>query len=921
MEAERTPAVHRAIVCVDVAGFGDLRRTNRDQVAMRDGMYRALRRAFARSGLRWARCHREDRGDGALILVPSEVPKELLAVRLPEELASALDAHNRQAGPRARIRLRAAVHAGEVHHDRHGVAGAAINLAFRLLEAGALKQALHRSPGTLALIASEWFYEEVIRHHPASSPKAYVQVPVSVKETRTRGWVRLPGLPGLQHLVGLPGLPGLVPRAGGAGPARGPDDPRVPHQLPAAVRDFVGRDRELALLDSLLATVPPRPSGTAAHTGDGVAIALVTGPAGVGKTALAVHAAHRARHRFPDGQLYVDLRGYAAEPPLSPEQALEGLLHGLGVSPARIPRQPGARSAMYRSMLDGRRMLVVLDNAASAAQVRPLLPGAPGCAVLVTGRGDLSGLAAREGARPVDVAPLAPAESVELLRRIIGAERVDADPGAAERLARHCDRLPLALRVAAERAAARPGLRPADLVRELEERGRLDVLGADDELTAPRTVLSWSYRALPSAAARMFRLLALHPGEEVPRDAATVLAGAGPGEARRLLDRLVRARLLEEAVPGVRYRLAGLLRCYAAELVAAEEPEEDRRAAVRRLLAWYLHTAEEARRQLCPRRLVPRLTVPDGPPPRRLASQKEAREWCGAERANLAAAVRLAPAAGQHDIGWRLPLALWRLSLPCQAGTDWDGALRGALDSARHAGDAAGEAYALAALGFAAQDTDRLEQAAAHFLDALPLFERLRDRRGEAWALHGLGYALRRLRRYEEAVLRHGQALRISTEIGDSAGRAWSLGGLGFALAGQRRYAESVDSFEQALAVARGTDRRAEGWSLYGLGHAYEGLGRSEQATGHYGRALQIFREIGDRRGQGETLDGLGKAHLRAGRRATARSCWNRALEVFDDPGSPRAAKVRERLLLLDGDRAREHSGPEVEAEAAVPSP
>ncbi|MFC5747028.1 ATP-binding protein [Actinomadura rugatobispora] len=879
-------------MCVDVAGYGDHRRTNRDQVAVREGLYRALRRAFIRSGLRWERCHREDRGDGVLILVPSEVPKELLAGRLPVELASELEAHNGGAGPEARIRLRAAVHAGEVQHDDHGVAGTAINLAFRLLEAGPLKDALRGSPGTLALIASEWFYEEVIRHHPASDPKAYRQVPVAVKETLTRGWVRLPGLPG------LPSLSGLVL-------GRAPGEPEGPRQLPAAVRDFVGRDAELALLDDRLTP------------GDDVVIALVTGTPGVGKTALAVHAAHRARHRFPGGQLYVDLRGYAAEPALAPEQALEGVLHALGVPAGRIPAPPAARSALYRSLLDGRRVLIVLDNAASAAQVRPLLPGAPGCAVLVTGRGDLSGLTAREGARPLELAPLEPAESRALLRRIVGAERVDAEPGAAADLARHCAHLPLALRVAAERAAARPGLRLAGLVRELDERNRLDVLGADDEHTAPRTVLSWSYHALPPPAARMFRLLALHPGAEVSPGAATALAGAGPGEARRLLDRLVRAHLLEEAAPGGRYRLTGLLRCYAAELAETEEPRRDRSAAVRRVLAWYLHTADDARRLLCPHRVAPRLTVPDGPPPRRFRSAREAREWCESERDNLVAAVRHAPATGHHDIGWRLPLALWTLCLPRGPWTDWVAAHRGALDSARHSGDDAGEAYALGALGFARQDRGRFEEAANHFLSAQLIFKYVRDRRGEAWALHGLGYALRRLHRYDEAILLHRQALRISTEIGDAGGRAWSLGGLGFAYAGRRRHAEALNHFERALCIARGTDRRAEGWALYGLGHAYQTLGRPEQATGHYGRALEIFREIGDWRGRGETLDGLGKAHLRAGRPEAARACWTRALEAFQDLRSPQASRVRDRLLILDDDTVRELP----ESEAAVPSP
>jgi tetratricopeptide (TPR) repeat protein len=888
--AEVSPAMHRAILFVDVAGYGDQRRTNRDQVAVRHGLYAALWKSFTCAGLRWERCHREDRGDGLLILVPAEVPKELLTGPLPIELAAALERHNQGAPAEARIKLRAALHAGEVHHDEHGVAGTSINLASRLLEAEPLKQALRDSPGSLALIASEWFYDEVVRHHPESNPAAYRPACVSVKETRTSGWIHLPGVP-------QPSVPALPPGQGG------------PHQPPAAVRDFVGRAAQLEALDELLTPAD-----------DAVVITAITGSPGVGKTALALHAAHRVRDRFPDGRLYVDLHGYAAGPRTPPQQALDGLLRALDVPGGRIPTEVGAQSAMFRSLLDGRRVLVVLDNAASPSQVRPLLPGTPGCAVMVTSRCDLGGLVARDGARPLHLGRLAADEAIALLRRIVGAPRVDAEPGAAADLARRCAYLPLALRIAAERAAARRHLPLAGLVEELDERNRLDVLDAEDEDTAIRTVMSWSYNALPPEAARMFRLLALHPGPEFSLHAATALS-PGEHDTRSLLDTLLRAHLIEER-PGGRYRLSGLLRCYAVELAEHEDTAPDCDTVMRRILAWYLHSADNARLLLSPQRITARLALPDGPPvqPLTFASVSQAKQWCETERLNLMTAARRAAATGNHDIGWRLPQALWTFFFLRGPWTDWVAAHRLAVNSAQCAEDDSGHAYALGSLGYAFQDRWCFEDSANHFLRAQRLFKHIRDRQGEAWALHGLGHTLRRLHRFDEAILLHGEVLRIASETGDHRNRGWALSGLGFAYAGLRRYLESLDHFQQALTLGQETDRRAEGWALYGLGYTYQGLDQNGMALAHYCRALDIFRELGDWAGEGETLDNLGKVHLRAGSPQAARNSWTLALEMFKDQQAPQESRVRKRLLALDGENVP--GFPEFpETEAAVPSP
>jgi tetratricopeptide (TPR) repeat protein len=763
-----------------------------------------------------------------------------------------------------------------------------INFAFRLLEAGPLKEALRASRADLALIISDWFYEEVVRHQPAGDPGAFRHVAVDVKETRTSGWVRLPGTAGASAPV----------------TSGGPAPPAGPRQLPAAVRDFVGRAAELDTLDGLLA---PRD--------DSVAIAVITGTAGVGKTALAVHAAHRVKDRFPDGQLYADLHGYAAEPRTSPQRALEGMLRALGTAAERIPADVDEQSALFRSLLDGRRMLVVLDNAFEAAQVRPLLPGTPGCAVIVTSRNTLSGLIAREGARALPLDRLSFPDAGALLRRLIGTERVDGEPEAAGLLMRRCSFLPLALRVAAERLRPRQSL--ADLVAELDERNRLDVLAAEDDDTTPRTVLSWSYDALPAPAARMFRLLALHPGPEISVPAATALAGTTTEETRLQLDTLVRAHLLEVTRTG-RYRLTGLLRVYANELAGTEGNKDDGGTAVRRVLAWYLGIADRARRLLSPQRLTDHLVLPGGPAqPLPFTTAQEARQWCESERLNLMAAARYAAATGNHDIGWRLPLALWELFSLRGPWTDWVSVHHTALDSARKAEALEGEAWTLSILGYACQDRWLFEESANHLLRARPLFRELGDLSGEAWALHGLGLAVRRLQRFDEATVLHRETLRIATEIGDRRAQAWALGGLGFSYAGGRRYAESLDKFRLSLSLARQTDRRAEGWAQYGFGHAYQRLRQPDKAVAYYGPALEIFREIGDWPGQGETLDGLAKIQVWAGEREAARTSWTLAMEIFRHLRLPQESRIRDRLQDLGGEHAVDYP----ETDAAVPCP
>jgi NB-ARC domain len=424
-----------------------------------------------------------------------------------------------------------------------------------------------------------------------------------------------------------------------------PDEPTpvagsVPRQLPVNVAHFTGRDAELAKLDALL-THDEAAQPTA------MVISAIAGTAGVGKTALVVHWAHRVRNYFPDGQLFVNLRGYDPGPPVSPEQALEEFLRALHVAAERIPAGLEARAALYRSLLHGRRILIVLDNANSAEQVRSLLPGSPTCRAVVTSRSRLPGLIARDGASRVIVDLLSQAEAIALLRDIIGNARVAAEPEATAELARQCAYLPLALRIAAERAVTHPHTTLADLTDELAvERDRLDLLATvdeEDETTAVRAVFSWSYHALPPEAARMFRSLGLHAGPDISAPAAAALTNITYAQARRLLETLVSMHLIEETARD-RYRFHDLLRVYAAERAKVEETDQDRRAAVRRVLTWYLHTGDAADRILNPHRHRIPLDHPEdvSSPPLEFTSYGQALDWCqGRSKIVLAVGVGL----------------------------------------------------------------------------------------------------------------------------------------------------------------------------------------------------------------------------------------------------------------------------------------
>src|SRR4051794_7573027 len=477
----------------------------------------------------------------------------------------------------------------------------------------------------------------------------------------------------------------LTERGDDPAPAPPPALP-IPRQLPAAIGGFVGREADLARLEALLTTAR-------AGTARSVVIAAITGTAGVGKTTLAVSWAHRVRDRFPDGQLYANLRGYDPGAPATPTEVLDGFLRAVNVPSNKIPPNLEQRSALFRSLVDDRRILIVLDNANSAEQVRPLLPGSASSVVVVTSRATLTGLAVSVGAARVRLDLLRFDDAVALLRTVVGERRAAAEPRALADLVRLCAQLPLALQLGGQRAAARPDLPLADLVADLaDESERLELLSSGaDEFTAARAVFSWSYHNLPGQHARMFRLLGLHPGPDISIHAAAALAGLAPAHTRRLLDNVVDAHLVEHT-GGSRFRMHDLLRAYAREQVSTTEAD----AGFRRLAGFYLHATAAADQLLHPgrgRTLVD--AAPEPAHPIAFVDYDEALRWCEQERTSFVAVAATCAERGLHDIAWQLPNNLWSFFYLSKHRTEWTAAHRIGLAAAERCGHRAGQARML----------------------------------------------------------------------------------------------------------------------------------------------------------------------------------------------------------------------------------
>jgi tetratricopeptide (TPR) repeat protein len=846
------PAVHRTIVVVDVAGFGDHRRTNLHQLAVRDSLYAMLALAFDRSGIRWADCDNEDRGDGVLIVVPPSVTKSVLVESLPDELTSALREHNRTHAVEEQIRLRVAVHAGEIHYDDHGVVGRAVNLAFRLLDAAVFKEVLARSTSELAIITSAWFFEEVVWH--AANRAEYQQVRVAVKETDTTAWIRVPG-----------SVPDVVPA---------PERPHpVPQQLPARTRQFVGRREELDVLTRLL--------GTASGDAGTVIITAIDGTAGIGKTALALFWAHQVKDHFPDGQLHVNLRGFDPQAPMDAGQALHGFLIALGVAPSAVPSDLDAKAALYRTLVAGKRMLILLDNARSTDHVRPLLPGTASCLVIITSRNRLASLAVHEGAHQITLDLLSTSDAKELVAKRVN--RVTDEEATAE-LVELCARLPLALSIVAARAGNRP-LR--QLVQELrDERGRLDALDLGHTDLDLRAVFSWSYAVLSPQAARLFRLLGVHPGPDIDHDACAALAG-DPTPLREL----IRAHLIEEHAPR-RYRFHDLLRAYASDRAAHDEPE--REAALRRVLDHYVLLASHADGYIQPCRDGSiRTPTPAG----RITSYRSAMEWFTAEIATLLAALNCAAGNGFDShasrIAWACTIFLRRSGQRFERAE----AQRIAVAATSRAGDRRGYAYSLRQLANAIARLGQHDDALAFLAEALSTYRELDDEEGQIQTHLSYARVFERLYLYSYALEHAQHAWRIARGTDNRLHHADALTSVGHQQTSLGHYTEALPLCEEALALYESLPHpEGEADALANLGHLKQCLGQYEDAIACYQRALAIDRQLGDLYWEAFTLNQLGDAHEAIGDTSRAGLAWSQALCILDELRLPDAEEVRTKL-------------------------
>jgi DNA-binding SARP family transcriptional activator/Flp pilus assembly protein TadD/DNA-binding XRE family transcriptional regulator len=665
-----------------------------------------------------------------------------------------------------------------------------------------------------------------------------------------------------------------IPAAIAASPSDDAPGRPIPSQLPSGVTHFAGRAAELAVLNVTFDQAAGRT----------IVISAIAGTAGVGKTALAVEWAHQVSERFPDGQLYVNLRGYDPDQPVPATDALARFLRALGVRGQEIPPEEDERAGRYRSLLAGKRMLVVLDNAGSAEQVRPLLPGTPTCTVVVTSRDALAGLVARDGATRLDLDLLPAADAVGLLRALIGS-RVDADPEAAVQLADQCCRLPLALRVAAEYATSRPGVPLAELTGELTDlQRRLDLLAAGgDRRAAVRTVFSWSYQHLDAGAARTFRLLGVHPGPDFEPYAVAALAGVTAKRASELLGVLARAHLIHVTSPG-RYGLHDLLRAYAREL--AGDPAEQE-AALTRLFDHYLGTAAVAMDALYPaeRGRRPRIPTPatEVPP---VATPAGAQEWLDAQRAVLVTVAVQVADDGQPGYVAKLADTLFRY---LDGGSHYPEALlvhSRARIAAQRAGDGAAEAVALKVLGLTTSHQGHYQQATGYLEQALALFRRLGDRTGQAQSLTNLGVVSFLQGRYEHAGDWWQQALAVHREKGDQVGETAALGNLGLLDLRQGRYQRASGRLGQSLALARKTGNRAtEVTALVNLGEVSLRQGAYAEATARLQEALALSRQISDRNHEASALARLGEVCLRLGRLGDAAEHLQRALALAQQTG------------------------------------
>lgn len=671
----------------------------------------------------------------------------------------------------------------------------------------------------------------------------------------------------------------------------------TPAQLPHSIADFAGREAELDRLHALV-------GGDRGDTGAAALITAISGTAGVGKTALAVHWAHQIRDRYPDGQLYVNLRGFdPTGSAMELGEAIRGFLDAFAVPEQRIPVSTEAQGALYRSLLADRRVLIVLDNARDVAQVRPLLPGSLMCLVVVTSRNRLTGLITAEGAQSITVNLLDTAQARQLLAARIGPTRVATEPDVVDEMVALCAGLPLALAIVSARAITHPRFSLAVLAAELRQsRGGLDAFDGEDQATDVRAVFSWSYRALTPEAARLFRMLAMHAGSAIGAPAAASLAGIPLGQVRRLLAVLNRAHLLTELVPG-RFAFHDLLRAYATEQAHTHDSDSDRGAALRRVLDHYLHTAHAADLLLNPHRWDS-TTLSPAPPGITLATltdPDQAMVWFSTEHHVLLAAIEEATTHGFDGHTSQLAATLttffdrrghWQDSVVTQ---------RAAFDAACRASDRGMQAHAQRGIARAYLQLGRDADACANLLQALHLYDELNDHTGAARTHLNLARMFDLQGGPREALCHSQRALDMFRTADDPVGQADALNAVGWYHAQLGSREKAVTYCQEALALHREIgDRDGEAHTWHSLGYAHTHLGDRRRAVTCYQHAIDLWHGLGDRYSQAEALVHLGDIHRAGGDTDAARSAWQHALTILEAFGHPGSVELRAKLANLN---------------------
>lgn len=666
--------------------------------------------------------------------------------------------------------------------------------------------------------------------------------------------------------------------------------PSVPRQLPPAPRRFAGRERELSIMDAVLA----RSSASRL---------LLTGSGGMGKSWLALHWAHANTKRFPDGQLFVDLRGCDdSGPALRPEDAIRGFLTALGVAAERVPSEPGALTQLYHSTVQDRRMLIVVDNARDEAQVRPLLPNGDGCFMLVTSRGKLAGMLVADSAEAVPLTGLDADDARALLTRRLGPEPLAAEPEAVAEIIAGCGGLPLALAIVAAKVAMAPasggGTALSDIAAALRDsRGRLAKLSTDDSKTEPRLVFSWSFSTVSTDAARLFRLLGLHPGPQVSIAAAASLAGVGKGQARALLSELAAANLATEPVPG-RFGMHDLLRAYAVELAESTEAEAERKAARLRMLDHYLHSGFSAARLVNPARTAITLAAPEpGTVTTEPRNQDAAQRWLAGEHPVLLNIIGYSARTG-HDVAtWQ---TAWAVTDYLDRGGHWHDlavAQTHAVAATGRLGDSAAAFTAHHNLAHAHMRLNRLDDAKQQLLRCLELGNGDDGVPRQAHARRSLAIVSEKAGELAEALEHARGALQLFQDSSDRLGHARALNAVGWLQSRLGDNQAALTACQEALERHRDIDHvSGQAASLDSLGRIHRELGEHAKAVDRYRLALSLIRQVGDGYNEAAVLDALGDTHLAAGDRAAAREAWRRALDLYTELDHHDAEAVRAKL-------------------------